>query len=266
MIIACSTSAFKSNLDDALGQIKSMGFKHVDLIAIPGWNQIDLDKLTREYDAYSCEIESLLKKHELTPVAMNMAVGNLYQRNDEENTKRMSRMRSAAGLMNKLNIKIASFYPGYKVDEKDWDNALLEEIKTIKEMMDIGNEFGVTFAVEFHYDTIIQTIEQCRKLLSVLPELQAAYDPSHFAMQEGFSLRDTEEFINKAVHIHMRDASVGKMQEPYGRGTVDFDWIMGCLKKRNYQGAVSIEYLPGLEGNMKEQITALKNKLESLAG
>ena len=99
----------------------------------------------------------------------------------------------------------------------------------------------------------------------MLPELRLAYDPGDFAMQE-IDLGETEPFLDRAAHVHLRDAAPGKMQELFGEGTVDFDRILDALAERRYGGRFSIEYLPGLPGDARREILKLKAKLEERLG
>jgi len=80
------------------------------------------------------------------------------------------------------------------------------------------------------------------------PEVGITYDPSHFEMQPDIvSLQETEPLLDYTVHVHVRNAAIGRMQAPMDEGTVDFAWLVTALEKRNYTGALAIEYLDGAE-------------------
>ncbi len=266
MAVACSTSAFKGSLADALGEVEGLGFAHVDLIAIPGWNHIVPADLADDWDAVAGQVEALLERHGLAPVAMNMAVAHPHRRDDEEtNAQRLREVEAIARLMNRLGVEVASFYPGYKAEDRAWDEVLGDTAATVREMLSVAGAAGVTLAVELHYNTPFETVEQGQGLLAAVPELQVAYDPSHFAMQE-IGLRETEPFLDRTAHVHLRDAGPGKMQMPFGAGTVDFDWIVDALAERGYAGHCSIEYLPGIEGGPAASISGLRDELTARLG
>jgi predicted dehydrogenase/sugar phosphate isomerase/epimerase len=261
--VACSTSAFKMPLDQALATVRRLGFENVDLIAIPGWDHIDTARLANDFDAESRRIDALLRLNQLKPIAMNMALGTLHDRTSpEQNAQRLKQAEAVARLMNRLGISFASFYPGYRADKRDWEQVLADEVATIKELVGVAARHGVVFGVELHAATPFETVEQGTRLLSAIPELKVAYDPSHYAMQ-GIDLKLTEPLIARAAQVHLRDAAREKMQTPTGRGVVDFDWIHGALKRTGYHGGVSIEYLPGLEGGVDPSILALKKRVEA---
>ena len=259
--IACSTSAWQGSLAEALAQISEMGFEHVDLIAIASWGHIRPADLVSEFELVADEIERLLAKHKLAPVALNAAVTHLHERADKAvNEQRLRECEAIAKLMNRLDVKVASFGPGRRVSERPWEQTLDDEAATFGEMLEIARAAGVTFAVELHYNTAFETLAQAHKLLTAVPELKVAYDPSHFVMQE-IDIRDTAELLDRAAHVHLRDAGPGQMQVPVGEGNVDFGWIINGLSERRYQGHYSIEYLPGIEGGPRAQIEKLRDLL-----
>jgi sugar phosphate isomerase/epimerase len=139
------------------------------------------------------------------------------------------------------------------------DDVLAGEVATIGEFIKTAEEYGVCLAIEPHYNTPFQTLEQVDELLAAVPALKVAYDPSHFAMQE-IDLRETAKYLDRAAHVHVRDAAPGKMQAKVGEGTVGFAWLVGELKSRGYDGALSVEYLPGNE----DQLPRMREVLEGL--
>jgi sugar phosphate isomerase/epimerase len=135
-----------------------------------------------------------------------------------------------------------------------------DTVATIREMRDVARAYHVRFVIELHYATPFQTVTQSLQLLNEVKDLQIAYDPSHFAMQE-IDLHETEPLLVKAAHVHLRDAGPGKMQMPPDTGTVDFDWILDTLAAIDYHGHCTIEYLPNIEGGAEASISALRDRL-----
>ena len=263
MKISCSTSAFKGTLREALIEISGTGIKYTDLIAIGGWNHILPPKLAEEWDKTASEVVGLLEETKLTASAINFAVAHPYIREEEKVQQRKKECDAVARLMKHLGAKAGSFYPGYKNEEMSRREIMDNTLASLHEMYEIAGKYGVTFLIEPHFDTPFQTLAQVNELLTEMPELSVAYDPSHFAMQ-GIDLRSTEKILERAVHVHMRDAGPAKMQMPLGQGTVDFKWMVDALKARNYDGFLSIEYLPGLKDGVVEEIVKTRKLLESL--
>ncbi|MBI5725350.1 MAG: sugar phosphate isomerase/epimerase [Planctomycetes bacterium] len=266
MAIACSTSGFRMPLEQALERVEALGFRHVDLITMAGWQHVDIAALADSFDAESARIQRLLGKHRLTPVAMNFAVGHPHDRTNPAEVKR--RLDLAAGvcrMMNAIGVKVASFYPGRKVENRPWQDVLEGTVKSVGEMLEQAQKFGVRLVVEPHFATPFQTVEQCTGLLNAIPELNVAFDPSHFAMQ-GIGMDAVKFLFARASHVHVRDAGPDKMQMPFGKGTVDFAAMAAGLKSAGFKGNYSIEYLPGLEdGDVEAEIVKLKSWLEKNA-
>jgi sugar phosphate isomerase/epimerase len=262
MAIACSTSAFKAPLEEALEKIAAMGFEAVDLIAIPGWGHVMPDACAADPSGTAGNLRHLLDARGLTPVAMNVALPHMHQREAETVATRKTLADGVCKVMRELGVAVASFYPGYKAEDRPWDDVLADSVASMREVLEIAERYGVVFAVELHFATPFETIEQCTRLLEAIPELPVAYDPSHFAMQS-IPMPETAPLLDRAAHVHLRDAGPDAMQQPMGEGTVDFDWIVETLQARGYAGQYSIEYLPKLEGpQLSQSITDLKNLLE----
>ncbi len=262
MKIACSMSAFKGSIDNALERIAAMGFRYVDIIAIPGWDLVDAQALAERFEEALPPLEAALSRHGLQAVAMNAAVPSLYERDDPDaNRGRLAQVAGICRLMQRLDIPVASFFPGgnWPAQEMAWETVATQEAETLREMLDVGNRYGVTLTLEPHANTPFENLQQVSRLLETLPELRVAYDPSHFAMQS-IPLERTASILARASHIHVRDAGPGEMQRPVGEGTVDFRWILETARAQGYEGGVSIEYLPGME----QQIPRMKEVLERL--
>jgi len=263
MALSCSTSAFKTNLERALTHVRECGFTNADLIAIGGWDHVDAEALISNFNAYSRQIISILDKTGITPVAFNMALGSLNDRSAEAVRKRLDRLEALLRCMNSLSVKVASFYPGYKVPPHEWENAFRSAAESIREMIHLGSRYGVTLAVELHYDTIFQTLEQSIRLLDEIPSLYIALDPSHFAMQN-MKMQQLEPLMDRVAHVHLRDAGPGAMQKPFGTGTVDFKWLLNRLKQAHYDGHITVEYLPAEDFDVCESIRKMSDLVKDI--
>jgi sugar phosphate isomerase/epimerase len=262
MAIACSTSAFPVPLDEALTRVAALGFSCVDLICIPGFGHIIPAELADAFEPQADAIEAALSDRSLSPVAVNVALGSLYQRDRQTNEARLRGARAVARLMERLQVRVASFYPGHihAARELGFERTLQESVRTWHELLEIAAGHGLTFCVELHAQTPFETVEQGTRLLDAVPELSVAYDPSHFAMQE-IPLPDTAHFLDRTAHVHVRDAAPGKMCVPFGAGTVDLAWLIEALAERDYRGHFSVEYLKNVE-DPEKQVAATRAWLE----
>lgn len=258
-VVACSTSGFKTPLDAALARVAALGFSHVDLIAIPGWDHVDLERLTDAFDEEAARIEAALGAHRLVPIALNCAPGpQSHQRGDQTaNARRRATFTAVARLARRLAVPRVSYYPGYwRPDLRPWAEAFADALATYREIAGIGADEGIEFLLEPHAHTLAERPEQLRPLFEALPELRVAYDPSHFA-HAALAARDVAFLLERTAHVHLRDAQPGQLHAPCGTGEVDFGALGRALRARGYTGNVSLEPLPGFAGDLDREILAL---------
>jgi len=244
MTIACSTSVrCNSSLEKALADIAAAGFEAIDLLAIDGWVHVSTTDLANRFEETLAHVDGLLSQHRLAPVALNTGVSpQLHQRSAEVNTQREREVQGLIRLMQRYGTQVAAMQPRNPDPARPWGEVLRDCVATLREQVEAGRAAGVTFALELHVHSPFETLEQARQLLAAMPDLPLAYDPSHYVMQ-GIEIKETAWLMDHARHVHLRDADVNHMQVPFGEGAVDFDWVLGALEDRGYQGHVAIEYL-----------------------
>jgi len=251
-------------LDEALANVKRLGFDAVDLIGIKGWGQVDLTALADDFEKEIVFVEQLLTKHNVKPAALNFSFTHAHQRGDAEvNAQRLREVEAAARLMKHLKIATGSFYPGYKDEEREWDEVMQDCVKTYREVLSIAEQYDVKMAPELHFATPFETVEQGLKLIEAMPELPVVYDPSHYAMQ-GEPMEAARPFLERAIHVHVRDAAPDQMVAPVGEGTVDFKALVALLDDCGYSGNYSVEYLPGKAGDDYEELVKMRELLSKL--
>jgi len=263
MKIACSTSAFKSDLNTALKDISGIGFRYVDLICIPSWDHVMTDSLLEDFDRVAADLEKELDDCDLIPIAVNIAFEEaLYERKDQEqNESRLKRVEAVCNLMNRLGIRVGSYYPGYRQADADTEEIYLATKESIEEITEVSASSGVVLGPEFHWQTNLETPQQCERLLNDLPELTVVYDPSHFIMQ-GLSIDDTEFILQRSHHIHLRGCALDAMQAPVEEGGEYIPLLLKQMRESGYSGNCSIEYLPTDEFDVRDEICTTREYIE----
>lgn len=264
MAIACSTSIrCNSSLENALSDIKRMGFHNIDLLAIDGWVHVHTRDLVRQYDRVVTDLDNLLGKYGLKPIALNTGVSaQLHHRSEVINSQRLEEVAALIRLMKHYGITLAAIQPRNTDPSRLWEDVLKDCVATLRDQVGAGRTAGVIFALELHIHSPFETLAQARRLLEAMPEVPLVYDPSHFAMQ-GIDIKETTWLMKHASHVHLRDAAVGKMQVPYGQGLIDFDWLLSALKERGYLGGFSIEYLEPdqRDFDLSDSVLRLRDKI-----
>ncbi len=268
--IICSTSGFKMDLDTALGKIAGMGFDGIDLICIGGWNHVVLEELVNDFDRVAQTVEDLLRKHGLTAYAANAGLPTLHQRADETvNAQRREQAEALCRLMQRLRIPYASCYPGYygpgveENDPREHDRILDDLASSAVEVSEIFLKHDLRFAVEPHWRTPIQTLEQTWSLVSRDERIMLVYDPTHFVMQ-GVPTAETLPMLERSSHAHLRDAAKDAMAVPFGAGDVDFQAILDVMRDRDFTASISLEYLPDKVQDTEADLVKMRDALEAM--
>ncbi|SDX62031.1 sugar phosphate isomerase/epimerase [Paenibacillus sp. CF384] len=264
-IIACSTSVrCGSGFEEALASISSAGFRFVDILAIDGWVHVPTSELITEHSLAQQinRTKQLLVQYNLQPVATNSGVSpQLHDRSAEAITCRKAETAGLMQWMKALNINIAAIQPRQPDRSRPWEEVLGDCIASLREQLEIAKAEGIQMALEFHVNSPFETMEQCLHLMELMPEMPIVYDPTHFVMQ-GVPLEETFVFLDRAVHVHLRDAANDQMQVRFGAGAVDFERILIELKRRGYQGGFSIEYLQTDQFDVMEDAVQLYARIK----
>ncbi len=242
--LLCSTSLRSAeNLDSALQAIAACGFTTIDLLTIGQWFHINPRDLHEHWDQTIAELDRLLDKHQLSIGATNNGTTvQLHDRSAEACRIRHEEWAATARLMKYYDFTTATIQPLQKDQGRSWSDAFADCVKTLQEQLIFAEKQNLSFALEAHTNGPIETIDEARQICDAIPELSLTLDPTHFIMQ-GKDIRETEWMIPKTTHIHLRDAAPGKLQTPFGAGTLDFDWFLNTLKDADFKGSISVEYL-----------------------
>jgi sugar phosphate isomerase/epimerase len=134
----------------------------------------------------------------------------------------------------------------------------------------LARERGLRFSVEPHVESIAADPESARRLVERVPGLTLTVDYSHFVVQ-GLDAAAVHPLLPLAGHVHLRQASPGRLQAAGGEGIIDFDDVLDRLARIGYRGALTLEYLwsPWQGMNRVDVVTEtllLRRRLETRAG
>jgi sugar phosphate isomerase/epimerase len=244
MAVAVSTSlGCSSPLPRALDLVASTGARLVDVLVIDGWRHINTSDLAHDFAATVASLESQLSQRGLTAIAFNSGVGpELHHRDPASNEKRQIETEALCRAMVHFGIRIAAIQPRAADRNRPYPDVLTDCVASLRQQYAIAERFGVQLALELHVHSPFESVEQAEQLFEAMPEVRLVYDPTHF-IQQGLPLTDTTWIMDRAIHVHARDAAEGKLQTALGTGKVDFGWLARSLRDRRYTGHVSIEFL-----------------------
>lgn len=232
-----------SSLEKALSMVAATGATGVDLLTIGSWAHVNPADLAADYTGVASRLDGLLKAAGLSLLALNTGTTvQLHDRSGDANTARAAQTEALCRLMSERGVKTAAIQPLQPDRKRDPAEVMRDCIASLRQQYAIAERHGVRLAVELHVNSPFESVAEAQALLREMPEVRVVYDPTHFVMQ-GIPLAETTWIMDRAIHVHARDAGKGKLQAPLGEGEIDFDWMAAALRDRGFAGNVSVEYL-----------------------
>jgi sugar phosphate isomerase/epimerase len=265
MKAACSTAGFtKLPLEDALQNIRGLGFDFVDLLMMEGWAHINPSELVPDPVSKARQVAEMLKENGLTAIGINGNVSSPINSPDPERQKQNRAELEALAIFAKdMGIPVVVLQPGHVDPDRGLTRSREASVKALRGMVGVARKYNRTLAIETHVGSVAEKYEDTLKMMDAISGLKLAYDPSHFVMTEQ-RLADSEPLLNHTAHVHLRNAVVGNFQAAMDKGILDFDWVLSALKRHSYKGYVAIEYIDGREDyDIEEQIVELKSIIET---
>ena len=143
-----------------------------------------------------------------------------------------------------------------KMSKDEW-KLLIARINEISKMM--INE-GMPLAYHHHMGTVIETESETRRLIeNTKDDVKLLIDTGHMLFAGGDSIKLTEDFIDRIVHVHCKDIRKSVLEKSLkndstfrqafldgaftvpGDGCIDYKPFLTVLKKKNYQGWLVVE-------------------------
>jgi sugar phosphate isomerase/epimerase len=223
--------------------VRQTGCPHADLLTIGTWAHVNPADLASDYGKHLTRLQTAFASRGLSAIALNTGTTvQLHDRKPESNLARDRETEALCRLMAEFRIPVAAIQPLAADRTRPGDVVMADCIASLRQQYAIAAKYGVRFAVELHVHSPFETLEQAQTLLKQMPEVNVVYDPTHFILQ-GMPLKDTLWIMDRAIHVHARDAAKGKLQAPLGSGEIDFNFLISALKDRGFAGNISIEYL-----------------------
>ena len=143
-----------------------------------------------------------------------------------------------------------------KLSEDDW-KLLISRINEISKMMIDEN---MPLAYHHHMGTVIETEDETRRLIeSTSDSVKLLIDTGHMLFAGGDSIKLTEDFMERIIHIHCKDIRKDVLEKSLkndstfrqafldgaftvpGDGCIDYKPFLTVLKNRNYEGWLVVE-------------------------
>lgn len=229
-------------LPDAIAACAEIGYDAIELPVMPGWPG-DCEKLSA--DARRDLVAQLSdRKLRLAALMENLpALGD-----DPQHAANLQRLKRAcelaANLVHDSHVPIVETVMGGKAGEFDAARERLADRLTA--WAKIAEAARVKLAVKAHVSNATQRPEQLIWLVEKVasPYLTAAYDYSHFQLQDLKLDQTLAAVLPHASFIHLKDTEHGRGGRGFllpGEGTIDYGEYFGLLAASRYRGDVVVE-------------------------
>lgn len=137
------------------------------------------------------------------------------------------------------NIATVFILPGVVNAGQSRDEAVAVSIDSLRALLVVAGDFRATICIEPHVHSFAESPSIVQRLIDETG-IKLALDYSHFACL-GYRQEEVDPLAAHAVHVHLRQARMGALQEKFGQGTLNFPAMFGTLRDAGYAGALAIE-------------------------
>ncbi len=224
MFVAASTRCF-ADLDffAACEQIAELDYDKIEIWLDERGDHLKPSEAVREPEAFAAKVREATR---LTPVALCLA--GEVDRNVFRGLCKLSK------LLRVTQITVPSSPVGTPFNE---------EVDRLVDYVAIASEDGIRVSIPTCTGRLSEDPHTAVELCQSIKGLGLTLDPSHFICgpHRGASI---EPLLPHVYHVHLRDTSPDRLQVPVGLGEVDYSRLINQLNRRNYRGALAVEFIP----------------------
>ncbi|MHC9291144.1 sugar phosphate isomerase/epimerase family protein [Mycobacterium sp. LTG2003] len=243
--LGCSTISFRHlDLDMALTWIDQLGFRTIDLGALPGV----CDHVPYVLDeAAVATVAATVAASQLRVRSINGDIGDLNRPLTDE--ARAGRRRHLAMLLSLASATGANalVLPCGAIDHTPL-RSLDEDLDLVAAELASAAEHAAEYGVELwteslHYYRLCHDMERAQALTDRLQGtgIGIVMDFSHVVASGGDPVDFVSRFADRIAHVHIRDAVPGNINLSVGRGQVDFATGLKTLAAAGYTGEFALE-------------------------
>ncbi len=260
MYLSCSSCVEAHRpLPEALKRIADLGFRFVDLIVIEGMEHIPPSQLASSHGSAASggmigAIGQAVSRSGLQVSSLNCGLSVRFSDEADARARIEREWLAILRLAEEVGCSLLTMQLGGYDNRVGRVEAFDRGVAGLGWLLELKGDRDLRLSFEPHSGSPAEKPADALYLAKRLwPDVGITYDPSHFEMQPDIAaLQETEPLFDYAVHVHVRNAAIGRMQTPMDEGTVDFAWLVAALRKRDYTEALAIEYLDGAEPDAME--------------
>ena len=243
-IAGCSFIYPKKSLEEGIRQAAEFGFRTVD-VGVGGANgHLSPRDAAREPEARAADVRRAAERH---AVRLNECFSLNFGRpiNDPDPEARAETQRLFAGLLvfaKEAGFRSVLLLPGPVHAPLGPRRSFDLAVEGLTPLADAAAVRGMALHVETDCDSCAATPEAAEELCVRVPGISLTLDYSHFIFH-GHAQEEVERLHRYAAHLHVRQASRGRIVEAVEKGTIDYGRVLRGLEQAGYRGLFCVEYL-----------------------
>ncbi|MBS4202702.1 sugar phosphate isomerase/epimerase family protein [Lederbergia citrea] len=226
------------SLEESLKRLQKYEYHGVELAGEP--DTMDLEKIKELLEEYNMECSSICGIYNSD---RDLSSSNVSVRNQAINyVKKCIDMAKKLGASTVIVVptSVGKLHP--ETDE-EWDNA----VSSFQEVGQYAKQQNIILAVEAinRYETYLVTnLYLAKRFVEEvqLDHVKIMADLFHMSIEERDMTEALSNISEYLVHVHIADNT----REAAGLGQTDFKPVMSFLKNINYNGYVTMEFLPAV--------------------
>lgn len=252
------TSGFKDwPIEKVLEWASSLGIEGIELwmghIERFQEEQGPLDKLAETLRKYGFEVPAISGY-------TTFSGGFSGEKDLKQEYKSMNRLLDVA---RQLKCPLIRSFVGHVSSRRASPEQWGQIVRDMKNVMRMADQYEVNIAVEVHYDTFIDNTESVLLLLEQVnhPRLKLVFDGANLNVERIDQMEALPVLYPLVEHVHIKnynwDHESWYKSKPVSifEGDIDNRILLKELKRRNYNGYVSLEYFGEIkEANIKRSI------------
>ncbi|WP_421726211.1 sugar phosphate isomerase/epimerase family protein [Bauldia sp.] len=150
-------------------------------------------------------------------------------------------LKQAVAFCVRAGVGVIFVLPGICNPGQGRREALAESAESLKRLLPIAAEAGVTLTIEPHVHSYLESPTLVLELLDKVPGLKLTLDYGHFACL-GYRQEEVDPLVSHAAHMHLRQAKSGELQTKLEKGTLNMAAQLATLRDAGYDGYLALEY------------------------
>lgn len=193
-------------------------------------------------EEFQVSILPRMKENDIKFSSIGSPIGKIGINDEEGYEKQKKQLETLIRIAKKADckyIRVFSFFYG----KEDPDSCLDKVVEKMRGFLEIAKGSGVTLLHENEKKIFGDVPSRVLKLYENLKDdgLQFIFDSSNFVQCDVNVKEAFEQLKDIIVYYHIKDCSEYKVEVPLGVGLGEYQYIIDELKKRNYEGFMTLE-------------------------